>query len=138
MNKSILWKLALLIVILVSCKKEASINSPAANTPVVANTQNAFSFNVAANSYTATCEYTLSFSTDSLACSLTVAGQTTGSGSLRIADSNYSTVYADSMLRNQVVAFTQTGKGVPKHIEMLFNGYTGTISFALSRDNLSR
>ena len=135
MNKSILWGLASLTAVFTSCQKENTVNSPVTNIAVVANTQNAFSFTLPASSYSATLDYSLSFTTDTLACSLTVTGQTTGSGSLRIADSNYSTVYADSMLTNQVVAFTQTGKGVPKRINMVFAGYTGTVTLALSRSH---
>jgi len=135
MNKSVLVGAAFLIVVFAACKKDESVNSPVANTPVVANTQNAFSFNLTATSYTGAPQYTLAFTTDTIACSLTVVGQTAGTGSMIIADSNYSPVYADSALSNQVVAFTQTGKGIPKRIVMVFNGYTGTITLALSRGN---
>ncbi len=117
------------------CKKNNSVNAPIVNTPVVTNVPNAFTFNLNATAYTGTPRYTLSFSTDTLACSLTVTGKTTGSGSLIVVDSNYSTVYADSALSNQVVVFTQSGKGVPKRISMMFKSYAGTISFALSRSS---
>jgi len=138
MNKTIFLEVALLMAVLGGCKKDNSVNSPVTNLPVVANTLNAFSFELSATSYTGTQQYTLSFSTDTLACSLTIVGQTAGSGSLTIADSNYATVYADSILSNQVVAFTQSGKGIPKRISLAFNGYTGTITLALSRGSSSK
>ena len=134
MNKLVLIAALAAFSALVGCdKKNNPTNPPVANIPVVTNVPDAFTFNLSATSYTGTQQYTLSFSTDTVACSLTVTGQTAGSGSLIVADSNYSTVYADSVLSNQVVVFTQSGKGVPKRIVLAFNGYSGTISFTLAR-----
>jgi hypothetical protein len=141
MNKIIISTLLLLAGVLVGCNKDNAVG-PAnnnlqviANTPVIASTQNTFSLVLAAKSYTASSQYDLSFSTDTLACALTVTGQTAGSGSLRIIDSNNSIVYADSTLFNKVFASTQTGKGIPANIKLIFNDYTGIISFTLSRTN---
>ena len=121
MNKIIVSMLLFLTCIFAACKKDSAGNPVSENTqiigmntPVVANTQNAFSINLAAESYSSTATYALSFSTDSTACSLTVTGQTTGNASLKITDSNNSAVYVDTLLNNQVIAFTQTGKGYPK------------------------
>ena len=133
MTRSILTSVVVLAIALIGCRKNDTVSPSTENTPVVANTANAFSFTLAATSYTATNQYTMSFSTDTIACSLTITGKTTGSGSLTVADSNYSIVYADSSLNNQVTAFTQSGKGIPKRISIVFNDYTGTITFALAR-----
>jgi serine protease inhibitor len=131
----LLW---VLMVWCVGCKDNTSSNNPAVvngtNTPVIANTSNAFAFTLTANAYTANTVYDVSFSSDSLACSLTIAHQTTGAGSLIILDSTNSLVYSDSTLSNKVVALTQSNKGIPKSIRMIFNGYTGTIYFALSKN----
>ncbi len=123
------------VVMLVGCSNNKSnpVNSPTTNIPVITSVNNAFTFNLTAVSYTGAQQYTMSFTTDTIACALTVTGQTAGSGSLIVADSNYATVYADSVLSNQVVAFTQSGKGIPKRISMAFNGYTGTVVFTLAR-----
>jgi hypothetical protein len=126
----------MLVCLVAGCKKDSTTSPEAganANIPVIANTMNAFALNLTAQSYSATIEYDLSFSTDSLACSLTVVGQTQGNGILRVADSSYSTVYADSSLQNKVAASTQTGKGIPRKIKAVFNNYTGVISFAMAR-----
>ena len=136
--------LSLLVLILVGCKKDLSVNPTGtttpvdqiiANTPMIANTHNAFVLELVATAYTSNTVYPLSFSTDSLSCSMTITGQTTGNGSLRIIDSNSSTVYSDSTLSNKIVALTQAGKGIPKNITLVFNNYTGIINFALSRSN---
>ncbi len=135
MKQTMVMTAVVVVALVAGCKKDNSVNSPTVNIPVVTNVQNAFTFNLSANSYTATSQYTMSFSTDTIACSLTVTGQTAGSGSLTIADSGYATVYANPTLSNQVVVFTQSGKGIPKRISMAFNDYTGTISLALARGN---
>jgi hypothetical protein len=140
MNKILMSSIIFLAGMIMGCNKDATID-PAnnnlqviTNTPVIASTQNVFSLTLTAKSYTASSQYDLSFSTDTLACALTVTGQTAGNGILRVIDSNNSVVYADSALSNKVIASTQTGKGIPKNIKLIFIDYTGTINFALSRN----
>ena len=138
MNKLSVAVVCVIVAFAAGCKKNDSVNSPNDNIPVIANAANAFTFDLSATSYTGNQQYTLLFSTDTLACSITIVGQTSGTGSLTIADSNYVIVYADSALTNQVLAFTQSGKGIPKHFSMTFNNYTGVITFALSRATSSK
>jgi hypothetical protein len=133
MKKSRIIISIVLVLVLAGCKKDGTVDPSAANIPIIANTQNAFALDLVATSYTSNAVYPLSFSTDTLACSLTITGQTTGTGSLRIIDSNNSTVYSDTTLSNKIVALTQMGKGIPKNITLVFNNYTGIINFALSR-----
>ena len=140
MNKIVMSSIVVLASILAGCNKDATIDPTnnnlqiITNTPVIASTLNVFSLTLTAKSYTASSQYDLSFTTDTLACALTVTGQTSGNGILRIIDSNSSVVYADSTLSNKVIASTQTGKGIPKNIKLIFIDYTGTINFALSRN----
>ena len=145
MKKSRSCMLFLLVLILVGCKKDLPVNPTStnlpvdqiiANTPIIANTQNAFAFHLVATAYTSSTDYPLSFSTDSLSCAMTITGQTTGTGFLRIIDSNSSTVYSDSTLSSKIVALTQAGKGIPTNITLVFNNYTGIINFALSHSNV--
>jgi hypothetical protein len=140
MNKIIMSSMVLLAGMMAGCNKDA-VTDPTnnniqvlTNTPVIASTRNVFSITLTAKSYTASSQYDVSFTTDTLACALTVTGQTSGNGILRIIDSNSSVVFADSSLGNKVLASTQTGKGIPKHVKLLFIDYTGTINFALSRN----
>jgi hypothetical protein len=132
--KKIVFVLSLAITIcLWGCKDNTSTNPTFTNYPVAANTTDAFSYTVTADSYTTTAAYDVSFSTDSLACSITVTNQTSGNASLKITDSTNATVYSDSLLTNKVLAFTQTHKGIPKNIQLAFHQYTGTLVFVLSR-----
>jgi hypothetical protein len=132
--------MVLLAGMIAGCNKGATIDPTSnnlqviTNTPVIASTLNVFSLSLNAKSYTASSQYDVSFSTDTLACALTVTGQTAGNGVLRIMDSKNSVVYADSALGNKVIASTQTGKGIPQNVKLIFVDYTGTINFALSRN----
>jgi len=138
MGKIITAALLLVIITFLGCKKdnitEASSNG---NIPVIANTANAFAFTLAANSYTANTEYDLTFTTDSLACSIIISNQTSGSASLTIVDSINSVVYSNAQLSNQVFAYTQANKGIPRKIKINFSNYTGSFSFALAKSGKS-
>ena len=134
MKKIIIASFLTAAIYFAGCKEDAFTNSDSTNVPVVANSTNAFAFVLAANSYSSSAEYNLSFSTDSLSCSIIVSKQTSGTASLIISDSSNSIVYSDSLLSNKVVAFTQANKGIPKIIRMTFKSYTGTLNFALSRN----
>ncbi len=138
MGKIITAALLLVIITFLGCKKDnvtdASSNG---NIPVIANTSNALAFTLAANSYTANTEYDLTFTTDSLACSIIISNQTLGSASLTIVDSNNSVVYSNAQLSNQVFAYTQANKGIPRKIKINFSNYTGSFSFALAKSGKS-
>ena len=142
MKTSHIYILILLAGITAGCNKDSvlgpgsnqiPIDQIIANTPVIANTQNAFAFELVAAAYSSSITYPLSFSTDTLACSLTITGHTSGGGFIKIVDSNNTTVISDSTLGNKIAAFTQSGRGIPKTISMVFINYTGNINFALSR-----
>ncbi len=140
MNKILMSSVILLAGMMAGCNNNVAVD-PAnnnlqvvTNTPVIASTLNVFSITLTAKSYTASSQYDVSFTTDTLACALTVTGQTSGNGILRIIDSNNFVVFADSALGNKVLASTQTGKGIPKNAKLIFIDYTGTINFALSRN----
>ena len=142
MKTSNIYIMILLTGILAGCNKDSllgpggtqiPIDQIIANTPVVANTQNAFALDLVAVAYTSSITYPLSYSTDTLACSMTITGHTSGGGFIKIVDSNNTTVIADSTLGNKIAAFTQSGRGIPKTISLVFINYTGNINFALSR-----
>ena len=144
MTRSLTGAMVCFALLFAGCRKDPSSTIPiqpgtaANNTPVVANTQNAFSFDLTASSYTSTLAYPLSFTTDSLACSLNVASNTAGTGSLKVTDANNAMVYGDSVLSNQVIASTQAGKGMPKSIQLVFSNYTGVLTFALAKNTSAR
>jgi hypothetical protein len=138
MKKTSIVLFLLLTTYFLGCNKNNITNpmpTSTNNIPIIANAPNAFSFVLAANSYTSSTDFNVSFTTDSLACSIVISNQTSGNASLAILDSNNAVVYSDSLLNNQVLAFTQANRGIPKLIKLDFTGYTGTLSFALSRNN---
>ena len=138
MKKLLLISFLVIAAYFAGCKEDTTVNPPYSNTPIIASTNNAFTFTLAANSYSANVEYELSFTTDSLAYSIIVSGFSSGSGSLTMMDSNSSNIYVETLRGNKVVAFTQTNHGIPKKVKLVFNGFSGTFNFALSRSNTNK
>ena len=139
MKKLLLISFLVIAAYFAGCKEDTTVNPPYSNTPIIASTNNAFTFTLAANSYSANVEYELSFTTDLLAYSIIVSGFSSGSGSLTVemnASSSY--VFVESLQGNKVVAFTQTNHGIPKKVKLVFNGFSGTFNFALSRSDTNK
>ena len=116
-----------------SCTEETVLEPLYTNTPVIKSTTNAFSYVLAAHSFSGNMEYELAFTSDSLAYSVVVSNYKTGSGSLRVIDGNNITVYSEPLQSNKVLAFTQTNKGIPKKIKFLFNEFSGTFNLGLAK-----
>ena len=127
----------LTIVVFGGCKENSTVSiqsSTTNNTPVVVSTTNAFTYAIDANAYTASTAYDLTFSTDSIACTLAVGGYVSGNASMYIRDSMNSIVFHDSVTTNKAIVITQASKGIPRRFILSCNNFTGKISFILSRN----
>ena len=135
--KKIFYSLIILpIIFIVSCTEKNDIVTPYSNTPVVAYTQNAFAYTLAANNYTSTFSYDVSFNSDSLAYSLVVSGYKSGDGVLTVfMEPQSSYAYSEQLKSNKVISFTQNGVGTPRKVQLEFNNFSGSISFSLARSN---
>ena len=133
MNKISMFVIIVVITFILGCKEETILEPPYANTPVITSTTDAFSYYLAANSYSENSEYEVSFTSDSLAFSIVVYGYTSGTGSLTITDGRGSIVYYESLQSNKVHAFTQANKGIPVKINLAFNQFSGTFNLSLAR-----
>ena len=136
MARSFLFVLIIQTTLFISCTEKNEIVTPYSNTPVVANTQNAFAYTIVAHNYSVTADYNLNFSSDSLAYSLVISGYSSGNGLLRVGKlikSSY--IYQEQLNSNKVVAFTDTVSHVPDYIHLEFNNYSGSISFSLAKNN---
>jgi PBP1b-binding outer membrane lipoprotein LpoB len=140
MNRPVIGAVVSLVLFFAGCKKDSPSNNivqpnGASHTVEVATSQNVFSLNLTAVSYTSTLSYPLTFTTDSLAITLNITGQADGSGSLKVTDASNATVYADSLSNNQAFASTQAGRGIPQNVQLVFSNFTGVLSFALAKNN---
>lgn len=136
MKKIYLSILTILILLTLSCTKDNDILTPYSNTPVVAHTQNAFAYTLVAQNYSATANYNVNFTSDSLAYSLVISGYSSGNGLLRVGkliSSSY--IYLEQLNTNKVVAFTDTNSQAPEYIHFEFYNFSGTISFSLAKSN---
>ncbi|MBE0550769.1 MAG: hypothetical protein IH619_00115 [Ignavibacterium sp.] len=109
------------------------INSSYYNTPVISKTTDALAYSLAADYYTQTAGYNLSFTSDSLAYSLIIANYFSGIGSLRIKDTSGIIIYEETLQGNKVYTITETGNGIPGKFEIDFDRFTGTVNFALAK-----
>mgnify|MGYP001579145856 FL=1 len=124
------------VIMFVGCKEFSTSSTPPTiinNTAVVVTVTNAFTYAIDANAYTTNKIYDLSFSTDSLACTLTVGGYLSGNASINIGSTTNTVVYSDSIFSNKTIVILQSGKGIPKQCTLICNNFTGKISFVLSR-----
>jgi hypothetical protein len=94
---------------------------------------NAFTYVIDANAYNTNTAYDLTFSTDSLAGTLTVGGYLSGNASLYIRNSIYPNIFHDSITTNKTIVIAQAGNGIPSQFTLSCNNFTGKISFVLSR-----
>jgi hypothetical protein len=126
----------LAIVVFIGCKENSTVSiqsSAHQNIPVVVSTTDVFTYAIDANAYADSTADDLTFSSDSLACTLTVSGYLSGDASLYIRDSTDSIVFYNSITTNETIVITQAGKGIPKRFTLSCNTFTGKISFVLSR-----
>jgi len=135
MKKILFLSLLALAANFLSCTEETVLEPPYTNTPVIKSTTNAFSYVLAANSFSGNMEYELAFTSDSLAYSIVVSNYQSGSGSLTILDGKDTTVYTEPLQSNKVLAFTQANKGIPMRIKFLFNGFSGTLTLGLAKSS---
>jgi hypothetical protein len=113
----------------------ASTTMASTNTPVIANTTNAFTFVVAANNYTQNENWGLAFTSDSIAFSVVSGNYISGSVLFTVTDSTNATVFQETINANRVIALTQSGTGVPARCTINCSHYTGSLTFAMSGYN---
>ena len=127
--------IVLIIVVFIGCKENSTVSiqsSASQNAPVVVSTTNAFTYAINANAYTDSTAYDLTFSSDSLACTLAVSSYSSGNASLSIRDSTDSIIFYNFVTTDETIVITQAGKGIPKRFTLSCNNFTGKISFVLS------
>ncbi len=116
-----------------ACNDTASSpTSIANNAPVIVNVTNAFTYVMMAKGYTASVNYDLTFTTDSLVYSLVVANWGAGSATFVLGDASANTIIRDSVCTSKVNTLVQSGKGIPKRCTLAFQNFTGGITLSLA------
>ncbi len=110
-----------------SCKKSdiISVDNPAANTPVVVNTSNAFSFTVDANSFNYSETHNLQFSADTLSVAITVSGYVSGTGNIEIEDSKGASIYQKDLTNSTIFVDVFKLVTMPKTLIFNLSHFTG-------------
>jgi hypothetical protein len=115
-----------------------SPTSIANNAPVIVNVTNAFTYVMMANSYTASVNYDLNFTTDSLVYSLVVANLGAGNAAFVLGAASANTILRDSVFTSKVNTVVQSGKGIPNRCTLSFQNFTGSISISLAANQARR
>lgn len=120
-------------VVMLGCNSSSTPTSPTLNnTAMISNVLNAFSYSVAANNFTASDTFDLTFSADSLAYSLASGNYVSGSALVSVLDSNGAVIIRDSVFTNKLVGATLSGKGIPRRFAIACNHYTGSMNFSMA------
>ena len=109
----------------------ASSTTVTANLPVIASANNAFTFVVSANNYSHNGTWGLMFNSDSISFAITSTNFASGSVLFSVTDSNNSTIFQETLVTNDVIAITQSGKGIPANCTINCSRYTGTMTIAV-------
>ncbi len=139
MRQSLLFiSVIVFFVLLVGCDDNSvDFNSPIItafdNTPVVANTLNAYTFTVSANDFALTRVDSLSFDTDSLVVTLTLASHSSGGGDISVVTANSTTIFSESLNANKVLVKTDVIGNIPKAVSVQMSDFTGSVSFVLAK-----
>ena len=116
-----------------ACKDDStSPTGIVTNAPVIASATNAFAYVMMADGFTASVNYDLNFTTDSLAYSMVVSNWGSGSTTFLVVDPSGSTIIRDSVFTSKVSSLVQSGKGIPKRCTLSFQNFTGGISLSLA------
>ncbi len=107
-------------------------NDSSHNSVVITNLPNSFTFVVDASLYYYSQTQQLQINADTMTVAITVAGHTTGSGSIVIRDSSNSVIYQKDLGRNMVAADVIKISTVPKTVDFTLSNYTGKITVAIA------
>ena len=112
-----------------ACHKNevVSPDNNADNIPVVSNAQNAFSFVVAAKSYSYSDNHNLQFNGDTLIVAITLNHLLSGAGEVSILDGNNSVIYNKKITSDIVSADVIKLTAVPANIKIDLNNFSGSL-----------
>lgn len=135
MKKILSLSLVVFTINFIGCTDDESVNPGFYNTPVISKATDALTYSLAADYYTSNAAYNLSFTSDSLAYSLTITNYFSGIGSLRIKDSIGTIIYVDTLQGNRIYSIVEKAQGIPHRFEIDFDHFTGKLNFALAKSD---
>lgn len=102
------------------------------NTPVTANVEDAFTYVVNASSFSYNQVQPVSFTTDSLAVTITVKNFSRGQGTVDLRDGGNNVLYSKTISSGLVSAEVLKLPGLAKKINISFDGFTGQFTLSIA------
>ncbi|NOZ62828.1 MAG: hypothetical protein GXO74_14260 [Calditrichaeota bacterium] len=125
-------------LLLVSCNENPtsfSNDETITNVPVIANALDAFAFTLNADNFSINRMDSLTFDADSLVISLILTNYHGGNGKITIFTSDSVQIFSELLNSNKINAKTNIAGHIPKSIIIAASNLTGSISFALAKQN---
>jgi hypothetical protein len=135
MSRHVQWMAICLVTLAFgSCNDTVNSGSDAqTNTPIVANTLDAFTFTVNASHLNFNLADSLSFSGTPVVRSLVVTDYGSGAGYIIIEGSASTVLLSDTLSGNRIIAGTEYSASAPTHVAIALTDYSGKVTFALAR-----
>lgn len=130
-----LFPVVLFSVLYFSCNEsfnDEDIRNNNSNFPAVGNTVNTFAFAVAANNFTFSEKYPVTFNSNSLTLGLTVTNFRNGDGRLDFINSGDTVYYSIPLNSNIAYGNKDVTGGTPKWIGITLSDFTGQVSIGIA------
>ena len=105
------------------------------NIPVVVNTENSFTFTVAANQLDYTYDNNINFNKDTLVVTITLTNASSNNSSVQILDSENNFVFNESLNESKVLVNTELINLDSKRVKLELQDFSGQLTFVIAPKN---
>lgn len=105
------------------------------NIPVVVNTENSFTFTVAANELYYSYDNNINFNRDTLVVTITLTNASSNNSSVQIRDSGNNIVFNESLNESKVLVNTELINLDPKQVNLELQEFSGQLTFVIAPKN---
>jgi len=129
----------LFAVALFGCKDDGTSSSYSeANVPIIQNSSDNFTLSLEANNCTSIYFFGLTFSTDTIRCSLEVTNYASGNAIIIVGNTLAGEVHRDTIVTNGKVITNISDNGIPTNCTVICNTFTGKINYACFQNRPGR
>ncbi len=121
-------------LLFIGCIKESpdildTLNSSSMNIPVIVNVENAYTLSLNATDFSLTRTDSLNFRADSIAITLSLANNSSGTGEITLLSADSSVIFREPLQENKVIVRSEVIRKIPVAAHIWLKNFTGNISF---------